>query len=252
MAAMVIGAYTFAIGIAMRFGLHTNPHSQGIYIVEYLLVVLSPCAFIAAVYILLGHLAVHLKSSQYLLITPRYITRVFIASDVSTFLIQAVGGSVSVAGSTSGNLQKSTTGSHIFVAGLAIQLASFAFFTVVYLLFLYRVWKYNPAAWNPTPKPVWWKHWRTLAIALVISCIGILIRSAYRTVELGQGFFGHLATTEGLFYGLDTYPLLLAIGVFVPFWPTQFLEDSPSTEEKAESRPASSEPERDVETVEKQ
>jgi hypothetical protein len=49
------------------------------------------------------------------------------------------------------------------------------------------------------------------------------IRSFYRTIELSQGFGGHLATTEGFFYGLDTYPLFLAIAVYIPFWPSQFI-----------------------------
>ncbi|KIJ56800.1 hypothetical protein M422DRAFT_197995 [Sphaerobolus stellatus SS14] len=251
MGAMVIGTYTFAIGLAMRFILHNNPHNQGVYILEDLLVVLSPCAFIAAVYILLGHLAVHLNSSQHLLIAPRYITRVFIASDVTTFLIQATGGGVSVAGSNSGHLQTAAVGSNIFVAGLAIQWASFGFFTIVYFLFIYRVWKYNPAAWNPSPKPVWWKHWRTLAIALVFTCVGILIRSAYRTIELSQGYFGHLATTEPFFYALDTLPLFIAIGVFVPFWPTQFFSQpiSPSAKERDERSSSEPDKDKDVETA---
>jgi hypothetical protein len=84
------------------------PESKGIYIAEYLLVVLSvhrfpyfpptrrpdaqpifqPCAFIAAVYVLLGRLALHLNAGQYLFIKPHLITRLFIASDVTTFLIQ--------------------------------------------------------------------------------------------------------------------------------------------------------------------
>jgi hypothetical protein len=48
MSAMTIGAYCFAVGIGSRFGLHAMPDSKGIYIAEYLFVVLSPCAFIAA------------------------------------------------------------------------------------------------------------------------------------------------------------------------------------------------------------
>jgi hypothetical protein len=37
------------------------------------------------------------------------------------------------------------------------------------------------------------------------------------TVELSQGFQGPLAVSEGFFYGLDMFPLLLAIAVYVPF-----------------------------------
>lgn len=34
----------FALGISIRFGLHLHPDSQGLYIVEYLFVVLSVSA----------------------------------------------------------------------------------------------------------------------------------------------------------------------------------------------------------------
>ena len=78
----------FSIGLATRFGLHANPESRGIYIVENLLVVLSPCGFIAANYILLGRLALWLGCDQHLLIPRRRITLIFVLSDVFTFLVQ--------------------------------------------------------------------------------------------------------------------------------------------------------------------
>jgi len=63
---------------------------------------------------------------------------------------------------------------------------------------------------------------------MVLSCIGILIRSVYRCIELGQGFQGRLATSEPFFYGLDTLPLFIAIVVYLPFWPGRFI--TPITE----------------------
>lgn len=78
----------FAFGLATRFGLHNNPDSKGIYIAEDLLVVLSPCGFIAANYVLLGRLARWLGCDQYLLVPARRITLIFVCSDVGTFLVQ--------------------------------------------------------------------------------------------------------------------------------------------------------------------
>lgn len=111
----------------MRYGLHVDPLNKNLYIMEYLFVVLSvrvattspfplvighlvikthyiktksksnqPCAFIAADYVLLGRLARHLGCGQLLLISPHKITYAYVASDISTFLIQAIGGSISV------------------------------------------------------------------------------------------------------------------------------------------------------------
>jgi hypothetical protein len=217
---MTIGAYFFALGIGIRFGLHMQPDSKGLYITEYLFVVLSPCAFIAADYVLLGRLAKHLGVDQHLLVTSRKITRVYITSDVTTFLIQAAGGSISAAASSA---KGGLLGSRVFLAGLVAQLISFASFWFIYLIFLYRIYTYSPEIWTMDKAKPWYNSWRTLAMVLFISCIGILIRSCFRVVELSQGFDGPLTTNQALFYVLDTLPLFIAIALYIPFWPGRFI-----------------------------
>lgn len=230
MLAMVIGGYTFAIGLATRFALNDNPRSKGTYIAMYLFVVLSPCAFIAATYVLLGRFARHLKCDELLLVSPRYITRIFITSDVVTFLVQAAGGGVS-AGSTTVKMAK--IGSRIFLAGLALQLLSYLIFITVYITFLVRIRTRRPEVWNMDKElgTKWFSRWKTLAGAFMLSCIGILVRSIFRTIELGEGYAGYLATHEVYFYTLDTLPLFIAISIFVPFWPGRFIREESSVVE---------------------
>ncbi|KAF9534270.1 RTA1 like protein-domain-containing protein [Crepidotus variabilis] len=222
MMAMTIGAYCFALGIGFRFGLHSNPHSDGIYIAEYLFVTLSPCAFIAADYVLLGRLARHLDADKHLLISSRRLTAVFITSDVVTFLTQAAGGGITT---SRNNLNNQRIGPKIFLAGLAAQLASFAAFSAVFAVFLYRIYTKEKPLLRIDGHKAWYSRWTALAGALVLSCIGILIRSCFRTAELSQGFGGALARSEGLFYGLDTLPLFIATAIYIPFWPGRFIDD---------------------------
>ncbi|KII95141.1 hypothetical protein PLICRDRAFT_96258 [Plicaturopsis crispa FD-325 SS-3] len=223
MSSMIVGEYCFALGLGTRFGLNMMPESRGLYIVEYMFVVLSPCAFIAADYVLLGRLARHVSCDDYLMISPRRITIVFVSSDITTFLVQGAGGGIS---SSANDVKSVKLGSHIFLAGIALQLASFFVFTCVYLVFLYRVRTRSPAAWTMDQGKPWYRDWRSLAGALLVSCVGILIRSVYRTLELSQGFSGHLATVEAFFYGLDTLPLFLSIAIYVPFWPGRFIPNA--------------------------
>ncbi|OBZ80079.1 Protein RTA1 [Grifola frondosa] len=215
MLSMLIGEYAWAVGFGVRFGLHSNPDNSGIYIVEYLFIVLSPCAFIATEYVILGHIARYIKCDKHVIIPPRRITLVFVLSDVTTFLMQAAGGSLS----TAHNLSLLKIGEHIFLAGLALQLASFAVFFCLALLFFYRVRRFEPQIWNQDSAKPLMHDWRALAAALALSSIGILIRCVYRTIELSQGYQGRLATTEAFFYGLDALPLFVALVVYVPFWP---------------------------------
>lgn len=219
---MTIGAYTFALGIALRFGLHKDPQAKNLYIMEYMFVVLSPCAFIAADYVLLGRLARHLDADQHLLVSSRRITIVFITSDISTFLIQAIGGAMTA---SANNQSTAITGSRVFLAGLVAQLMSFFSFWCIYIIFLLRIYRHNPEKWGQDRQKPWYKSWLALAAALNISCIGILIRSGFRVVELSEGFQGRLATSEAFFYGLDTLPLFIAIAIYIPFWPGRFIKN---------------------------
>lgn len=116
---------------------------------------------------------------------------------------------------------------------------SFAIFSTFYILFLYRIWKYSPELWAKDGGKAWYNNWLALAGALALSSVGILvspgrllpskslmrlqIRSVFRAIEQAQGFDGTLATSEPLFYGLDTLPLFIAIGVYIPFWPGRFI-----------------------------
>lgn len=67
----------------------------------------------------------------------------------------------------------------IFLAGLVLQLASFIFFCVIYTRFLYKVHVEEQAIWMQDSKQHWNSDWRTLAAAMAISSIGILVRLPY-------------------------------------------------------------------------
>lgn len=190
---LIIGGYCEAFGLLMRIPFRSNPHSTGIYIIEYLFVVLSPCAFLAGDYIVFGRLVQMLDGQRHVPIRANRIMRFFVASDVTTFLIQAAGGGLS----TAQNASSQKTGGDIFLAGIALQMVSFAFFTGLYLWFGFRCYTRDKYVWNaPGWKPLYW--------ALGWTCIGFLIRSVYRTIELSQGYTGYLNTHEPWFYIFDT------------------------------------------------
>ncbi|KAG1879734.1 hypothetical protein F4604DRAFT_1751264 [Suillus subluteus] len=100
---MVLGEYIYVIGFGFRFALHYNPDSvaRGIYIAEYLMIVLSvsqrqtatmvvclyfinPCFFVATNYVLLGRLAREIDCVHRVLIPVRRLTLNFVLSDVTT------------------------------------------------------------------------------------------------------------------------------------------------------------------------
>lgn len=119
--------------------------------------------------------------------------------------IQAVGGSVSASANDlttnrigsrvsrhtlwSCRLETDTKFVQIFLAGLIVQLISFITFTCLYIIFLYRVYTRKPDAWTMDESKPWYNDWRALGAALVISCIGIMVRKFS-----GHATFDHLSS----------------------------------------------------------
>lgn len=58
----------------------------------------------------------------------------------------------------------------------------------------------------------------------------------YRTIELSEGYQGHLTTTEKYFYLCDLLPLLVALVVYIPFWPGRFVPDKLPTPEEEDDQ----------------
>lgn len=108
-------------------------------------------------------------------------------------------------------------GTNIFLAGLVLQLASFALFTVMVIIFVVRVYKYDRNG-------IWAQSgWKSLYAALGWTCVMFLIRSVFRTIELSQGYSGYLTTHEVYYITLDALPLWLGIVVYAWFWPAKYL-----------------------------
>ena len=64
----------------------------------------------------------------------------------------------------------------LFLAGLILQLISFAIFTLLFLRFLYLVYGRERPIWLKDKHEAWRNDWRALASAMWLSCIGILVR----------------------------------------------------------------------------
>ncbi|RXK37328.1 hypothetical protein M231_05394 [Tremella mesenterica] len=225
MLSVTIGATTMAIGFAIRIAVHTNAYSTGIYIATYLFTLLSPCAYLAQDYVILPRVASYLQSEDSLFLSSRKIVRIFVWSDVATFLTQAAGGSLELSDSDDPSKRNLITiGKDITLVGLGAQLASFLLFTTLALVFTFRMRK-RDAAGDPRlpPKEGWRNDWRLVLYVLLWTTIGILIRSAYRVAEYASGRFGYLMTHEWPFYALDSLPLFLAILPWAVVWPPQHL-----------------------------
>lgn len=126
-------------------------------------------------------------------------------------------------------------GTHILVAGLSFQVASLFAFSVCAIEFLIRVHR-NPSARSTEHADLYdskkfkiflpgmscalmLRTHTDYSLALGLATILLFIRTVFRSVELSEGFSGHLANNEIEFMILDGVMVILASITLTVFHP---------------------------------
>ncbi|KAJ7500450.1 RTA1 like protein-domain-containing protein [Mycena galericulata] len=232
---LTLGMTVMAVGFGIRIVFAHSPTAVGIYVIMDMCILLSPCAFLATDYMLLARLASTFDtevSERCLLIRPSRLAKLFVCSDVITFFLQAAGGGLM------SSVSSAKTGNKIIMLGLALQLASFAIFTAVLLLFGFRLRREFPQYWFPQKTALPFRifsaapidDWRILFVVICITCTGILIRSIFRIAEFAGGFNGYITTHEAYFYLFDSLPLWISMTLYCIVWPKRCLSNSRADE----------------------
>ncbi|KAJ7069791.1 RTA1 like protein-domain-containing protein [Mycena amicta] len=224
---LTFGMTAMATGFVLRIVFADDPSSLGKYIAMDLFILLSPCLFLATDYMILSHLVRTFDkevAERCLLVRQSRIVKIFVWSDVTTFLLQSSGGALTA----SKNNSNAKIGNDIAMIGIILQAVSFLLFTVVFLVFGFRVKKHFPKVWRPetllpgpfrvfSRQPI--EDWRILFYITCITCVGIIIRSVFRVVEFAGGYSGTVFTHEGYFYVFDSLPLWIAMSLYCVIWP---------------------------------
>ncbi|KAK6363767.1 hypothetical protein TWF730_001183 [Orbilia blumenaviensis] len=199
-------------------------HDRGLYIAQFVLVVLAPVFTAAGDYIVLGRLLERVlpggPQAKALGLPARWITWIFVSSDLISFVMQGVGAAIISANTDGTNPAAQLRGQDIIMAGLAIQIAFFSFFTGATIRFDTKTRVSHPNA-----------KWRVLVYCLYLSCTCILIRSIYRIVEFAQGWDGYLMSHEVYFYVLEALPMFPCLVAFNIFHPSKYLPEPKTTDE---------------------
>lgn len=123
---------------------------------------------------------------------PKYFYWVFITSDLTSLVLQAVGGALSTQSSGS-----SQTAVNLALGGLGLQVFTLVIFSGLMVDYLVRF------ARTPQAQTALDKRMKTFLGALSAAILLILARCAFRVDELSEGYGGPLVANEGLFIGLE-------------------------------------------------
>ncbi|GAQ07472.1 protein RTM1 [Aspergillus lentulus] len=209
----VLGGYFEWIGYIGRAISGTQSPNWTVqpYIQQTLLLLIAPTLFAASIYMELGRIVLLTNGDIHCWIRQQWLTKIFLLGDIISFIMQGAGGGIMASGSASAL----STGEHIIIGGLVVQLIFFS-------LFLGTTIKFHIGIQNgPTRKvvhsqPPWERH----IYAMYSGSLLIFVRSIFRLIEYGQGNDGYLVTHEAYMYIFDGVLMLLNMGVFAWIHPS--------------------------------
>ncbi|OQE29476.1 hypothetical protein PENSTE_c002G08784 [Penicillium steckii] len=201
----LIGGLLETVGYIGRLlsSLEAPDFTQGPYVMQSALILIAPAFLAASIYMTLGRIIQMLDAEQSSVIKLRWLTTIFVAGDVLSFLMQASGAGIMVK-----DMTNPSTGENIIIGGLFVQIIFFGFFAISAVVFQVRLSK-RPTARSIELSSLWHKH----MIALYVASVLILVRSVIRVVEYLQGYDGYLMRTEAFIYVFDA--LLMFVTMLV-------------------------------------
>ncbi|KAJ6112074.1 hypothetical protein N7523_008135 [Penicillium sp. IBT 18751x] len=209
---------------------HYNKENVPLYSISTIMILLAPPLYAASIYMTLGRLIVHLDAERFSVVPVKWLTGIFVTGDVIAFLMQGAGGGIMA----SGTLSAMTTGEHITIGGLAVQLVFFSVFIIASTIFHYRV-RNNPTEKSSrSSRAMRRSTWQFVMTGLYVASILILIRSIFRLIEYAQGNDGYLISHEAFLYVFDSTLMFFTMVAMSIFHPSKLL--SLSTKSRRASR----------------
>ncbi|PLB49973.1 RTA1 like protein [Aspergillus steynii IBT 23096] len=201
--AFLIGCIFEFIGYCARAACHNSTGKIMPFSIQNVFILLGPALFAASIYMTLSRIIYSIRGEPLALVHPRWLTKIFVAGDILSFIVQGSAAGLMVTGS------HGQMGEYIVIAGLLIQVVMFGLFGVTAMLFQMRL-RQQPTT-ESTASSEWKGHLRTLYIVSVL----IMIRSIFRVVEYAMGQSGYLLQHEWTMFVFDS---LLMFGVVVVFY----------------------------------
>ena len=130
---------------------------------------------------------------------PAFYTWIFICADVVAILVQVLGASIASAGGSGAK-----TGNTIMIIGLAFQVGSLVLFGAMAAEYGARVWKHRFELNETTSALRMGVYFRACVAAIALAYLCILMRCAYRVVEMAGGWGSGPMKNQALFIGMDS------------------------------------------------
>ncbi|KAL1602401.1 hypothetical protein SLS60_005817 [Paraconiothyrium brasiliense] len=211
----VVGGIFEIIGYVGRAMAHDATGKLVPYILQSTFLLIGPILFAASLYMTLSRVIRAVDGGESSIITPRWLTRIFVFGDVFSFLIQVSGSGLRVQAGTGKSSIDPKLGSYVIVGGLVFQIIIFGLYIVTTAMFHCRFTRSNVAS-QAIGIP-----WRSTLHMLYITSVLVMVRNIFRTVEYAMGNNGYLLGVEWPVYVFDASLMTLTMACFLWQYPNQ-------------------------------
>ncbi|KAK4192751.1 RTA1 like protein-domain-containing protein [Podospora australis] len=222
---MCLGNLCEILGYVARVLSSKNPWEDLGFLMQIVCLTIGPAFLAAGVYTCLAKVVI-IYGEENSRVKAAWYTRIFIPCDVVSLVLQAAGGAMA-ASAEDGEYETLDMGTNIMIAGLAFQVFTMLMFSLCAIDFGLRVMRRRSRLGReafdqsePARSIRSTFMFRAILVALTVSTLTILWRSAYRTAELSEGWDGPLLANEGLFIAFEGVLIAVAVLVLNVFHPS--------------------------------
>ncbi|KAF4632329.1 hypothetical protein G7Y89_g5807 [Cudoniella acicularis] len=198
---LILGCAMEAGGYYCRAWSAQNTHKILPFVIQGLLILAAPPLLAATVYMTFGRIVRNLKGETYSLISPKWLTTLFVLGDLACLGSQLAGSVLRSSDDPATNQR----GSNIVLGGLILQVSIFCLFAILASSFHIRFRRMG------NTELAWGKH----MVVLYTLSVVFVVRNIVRIVEFLQGGEGFITTHEEMLYVFDGSFMLFVVALLL-------------------------------------
>jgi hypothetical protein len=214
--AMCFGCIGEAVGYGGRIMMYNDVFDENAFTIQICCLIISPAFISAGIYLTLKHIVISFGESWSRL-KPVWYTRIFIAGDLFSLVLQGAGGGLASTADTGSSLQD--VGTNLMIAGVVFQVVILAFFGYFLVEYVLRTRRRRDQLTAESVALFHNTSFRLFMGAIIVAYFCIFIRCIYRVPELSLGWRSELMRNEPEFIVLEGVMIVIAVGVLTVFHP---------------------------------
>jgi len=216
MVAVGLGCLGECLGYVGRIIMNNNPYDNDGFILQVVLLIFAPSFLAAGIYLSLKHVVMQF-GAEWSRIKPAFYTYIFIGCDISSLILQSVGGALAATADPGDDI--GDVGTDMMIAGIIWQVVVLVIFATLVIDYSIRTYRRRDQL-SQSALDLWsQRRFKLFCTGVVIAFTTIFVRCIYRIPELIGGWGGPLMRDELEFILLEGAMIVIAVTAQTLFHP---------------------------------